>query len=89
MSVRLPRYLHLPVQLLWFDMEDLAVLGVCYLMWLLFSSWLVAPLIVVGPWLFMRIKARRPRGFLRHQLYQYGFARLAGYPPPLTGRFEE
>jgi len=84
-----PRYLHLPVQVLWFDMEDIAILLVSYSLWMLFSSWYVVPVVIGFPYLFMKIKSSKPRGFLRHTLYQYGFASLKGYPPAMTERYEE
>lgn len=84
-----PRYLHLPVQILWFDMEDISVVLVSYTLWMLLNSWYVVPVCIAVPVLFMRIKASRPRGFLRHLLYRYGFSSLKGYPPALVDRFEE
>ena len=84
-----PRYLHLPVQILWFDMEDIAILLASYSIWMVFSSWYVIPIVIGVPLMFMRIKSSKPRGFLQHALYQYGFASVKGYPPPMTDRFEE
>ena len=89
MSVPVPRYLHLPVQILWFDKEDVAVIMVSYVFWMILSSWYVLPIVVLLPWYFKHLKATKPRGFLRHVLYQYGFASLKGYPSPMTERFEE
>lgn len=89
MAVRVPRYLHLPVQILWFDMEDIAILMCCYVLWMVLSSWYVLPLVIIGPYSFMKLKATKPRGFMRHILYQYGFAKLKGYPPAMAERFEE
>jgi len=86
---RVPRYLHLPLQVLWFDTEDIAVILVCYVMWMVVSSWLIVPFVVLAPFLFMKIKATRPRGFLRHKLYRAGFSQLRGYPPPHARRFRE
>ncbi len=88
-SVPVPRYLHLPIQILWFDMEDIAVFIVSYVLAMAMSSIYVLPFCIALPVLFMRVKSRRPRGFLRHLLYQYGFQKLEGYPPAMTSRFEE
>jgi hypothetical protein len=86
---RVPRYLHLPPQILWFDTEDLAAIAGCYLAWLMFSSWVILPFAVLVPFFFIRTKQRRPRGFLRHKLYSLGFASLKGYPPAHVRSFRE
>ena len=39
-------------------------------------------MLLVVLYAFNAIKAEQPRGFLRHALYRYGFARLRGYPSP-------
>ena len=82
MRARIPRYLHLPIQLLWFDIEDIGLLFCLYALYLIVDSpWMLLLLLVV-PYAFKVIKAEQPRGFLRHALYRYGFARLRGYPSP-------
>lgn len=37
-TARVPRYLHLPMQILWFDLEDIAVILACYAGWLVVDS---------------------------------------------------
>lgn len=86
---RVPRYLHLPMQVLWFDMEDIAVIIVSYVVWLLLDSFMLFPMVVLVPWLFKSAKADKPRGYLRHLLYAYGFQKLEGYPSPHTREFDE
>ena len=86
---RVPRYLHLPVQILWFDPEDIAIGFVMYVFALTIDRWFMWPLVVLVPYAFMRLKAGKPRGFLRHLLYVYGFQKLDGYPLPTVTKFEE
>lgn len=86
---RVPRYLHLPIQILWFDMEDIGVILASYAVWLVLDSWLALPLVVLVPWLFMSLKADKPRGFLGHALYGLGIHRLTLYPPPDIEEFHE
>jgi hypothetical protein len=45
------------------------------------------PSVVLVPWWFRDFRLRKPRGYLRHVLYQLGFERLRGYPPPSIRRF--
>jgi hypothetical protein len=87
--VRVPRYLHLPTQILWFDLEDLGVVCAAYCIWLVADSWYVAPIVVVAPWLFMTVKSDKPRGFLGHSLYGIGLQSMHLYPGPHLEVFHE
>ena len=89
MSVQVPRYLHEPIRILWFDLEDLGVILLGYFFWLMLESWLVIPIAVLVPAWFIRLKRSKPRGYLGHLLYYYGFSNLKGYPPPTTREFHE
>jgi hypothetical protein len=87
-KVRVPQYLHLPLQILWFDTEEVSVIIVSYLIGLLFGglSWL---LLVLLPCLYIWIKRQQPRGYLVHTLHRLGFAKLTGYPGPQAREFYE
>lgn len=87
--VRVPRYLHKPIQILWFDVEDIALIVVMYVLWLVIDRWWILPAVVLVPYWFRELKLRKPRGYLRHLLYQFGFERLRGYPPPASREFRE
>jgi len=89
MRARVPRYLHLPIQILWFDMEDIAIVLLCYVLWMVMDKFWLLPMVVLVPYLFHHLKARKPRGFVRHVLYEFGFQKLDGYPPPQVIDFEE
>jgi type IV conjugative transfer system protein TraL len=88
-GARVPRYLHLPVQILWFDMEDIGVILASYAIWMVMDSWWLLPIVVLVPWMFKTMKADKPRGFLRHLLYAYGLQKLERYPGPQTMHFDE
>lgn len=88
-QVRVPQYLHMPGQLLWFDTEELMVLVVAYTMANTLGSkwaWLVG-FALAG--LFIWVKRRKPRGFIRHALYQAAIYKLEHYPPAPVRRFYE
>jgi len=89
MRVKVPRYLHLPVQILWFDLEDIAVLIVMYVIWMLMDKFALLPIFIVAFYLFHKLKVSKPRGFLRHILYEFGFMKLDGYPTLQVVRFDE
>jgi len=86
--VRVPQYMHLPLQFLWFDTEELSVIVCCYIFGVVFGGYAWG-FVVLGPFAYIQVKRRKPRGFLMHQLYRSGFATLKGYPGPQAFRFHE
>lgn len=87
--VRVPRYLHEPVKIIFFDQEDIMLLGMGYVLWLLAGTIYVIPISVLVPYLLIRYKKSKPRGYLRHLLYAFGFSKMKGYPLPTTTDFHE
>lgn len=87
-KIRVPQYLHLPLQILWFDSEEVAIIIICYLFGLIFGgyAWLTP---VLGPCLYIYVKRRNPRGYLIHTCYRLGFADLKGYPGYQAREFYE
>lgn len=81
MHVRIPRYLHLPVQILIFDLEDIGLIFVLYFVYLMVDHWVCLVLLLIGPYVFRSVKARMPRGYLKHLAYRLGFWNSKSYPP--------
>jgi type IV conjugative transfer system protein TraL len=79
MGKRFPQYLSSPMQVLWFESDEIGVICVFGTIALIFGgfTWL---LIIAAPWYYSHIKKRYPRGFLRHVLYFVGIVRLDRYP---------
>jgi type IV conjugative transfer system protein TraL len=78
-NAKFPRYLSSPLQVLWFESDEIALIAICYTLGLLFGliGWIM---MVVVPYLYSRIKKNYPRGFLKHCLYFIGLLHLKGYP---------
>lgn len=87
-SKRVPQYLHRPVQLLWFEGDEILAIGMGYFAGVLFEGYAWSAIVVL-PWVYIRAKRRYPRGFLRHALYAMGFLRMDGVPSPYAHRFYE
>ena len=87
-KVRLPQYLHLPIQFLWFDSEELMIIVVMYIFATVFGgySWF---LMIIVPYLYMQYKRNKPRGYLRHLIFLGGIYTLKNYPGPHGKRFSE
>lgn len=88
-GARVPRYLHLPVQIMWFDIEDIVLMILCYTVWLVIGNGWTLPLVVLVPYWFISLKADMPRGYLQHLLYSYGFISMDVYPSPQAVEFVE
>ncbi len=78
-SRRFPRYLSSPIQVLWFESDEIAIIAICYTLGLLFGlvGW---ALLIIVPYLYGKLKKNYPRGFLKHSLYFIGLLDLKGYP---------
>lgn len=86
---RVPKYLHLPTQILWFDPEEIGLILGLYAIWLVVDSWIVGAAGLVGIVVFKSVKAERPRGFVQHELLYLGVHKLEGYPPIQIEEFWE
>jgi len=88
MDEQLPCYLHLPLQVLWFDSSEITMIAMFYIAGVLFGgiAWL---LLVVGPILIIPYKRQQPRGFLAHFFYMIGWSRFCGYPTHTLSNFTE
>jgi len=85
---RFPQYLSSPIQVLWWEADDLGIIFICFTLALVFGGplWL---LLVFGPMLYSRAKKKHSRGFLKHMLYFIGLKDLSPYPGPFERSFRE
>lgn len=88
MQERMPQYLHLPIQILWFDTNEIFIILIGYLTGLVFGGWAWLALVIL-PSIYIPYKRKQDRGFLPHQFYKSGFIELKGYPPPTAEKFHE
>ncbi len=88
MKKRFPQYLSSPLQVLWFESDEIGIIITFGVIALIFGSftWL---LIVAAPWYYGHVKKKYPRGFLRHTLYFAGLIRLNLYPDYFEEEFYE
>ncbi|MDA8165441.1 MAG: conjugal transfer protein TraL [Desulfobacteraceae bacterium] len=83
-----PRYLSAPIQVLWFEGDELAILMVSCGIILIFDGALTW-LSLLLPVLYSRIKKRKPRGYFNHLLYIAGLVGFRGYPSYFEKEFSE
>ena len=84
----MPEYLHLPLQVLWFDAPEITMIAMFYITAAIFGgiAWLF---LFVGPFLIIPYKRSKPRGFFSHVLYALGFSKFYGYPIFMVSEFRE
>jgi len=88
MEVRFPKYLSAPVQVLWFEPDDLGILLFSFTLALIFGGlcWL---LLFLLPYLYSRFKRKYPKSFFKHLLYFSGVKTPEKYPTAFEKRFLE
>ncbi len=85
---RFPQYLSRPIQILWFETDELVLCLFTLTLALLYGNimWLV---FLVSQYLYTRTKRTNSRGFLKHLLYMLGFIRMKNYPEYFQREFHE
>ncbi|MFO1259326.1 MAG: hypothetical protein U1E78_13085 [Gammaproteobacteria bacterium] len=85
---RMAKYLHLPLQILWFDSNEVALIFILYIMALCFGGLMWVALVVL-PFPLIRQKRQMSRGYFQHTIYQLGWMDLKGYPVSSARTFYE
>lgn len=85
---RVPQTLHEPVQILWFYQDEVMVITMCYLAGMVIGgfAWLS---LIIGPYVYVHVKRKNPRGFLSHFLIDIGVLKLDLYPNNFIREFNE
>ncbi len=86
---KVPQYLNDPLQILWFESDDLVIFLILYFCTNHLSGW--SGLLCLGfcAYGYMRLKKRGGRGFLRHILYIFGLLELKNMPHSFVTQFSE
>jgi len=85
---RFPQYLSSPIQVLWFETDELGIIMLCFLLAEILNGWFWL-LLIIGPFIYSRSKLKYPRGFLKHMLYLSGIKGLHNYPSTFEKTFVE
>lgn len=85
---RFPQYLSKPIQVLWFEMDELIIFIFTLTFTLIYGGimWVVFVVIQVS---YTRSKRKNARGFLKHILYALGLLELKHYPEYFEKEFHE
>ena len=85
---RLPQYLHRPLQILFFELDDVVAAMIGYLMGFMLGGWFWFAVLVL-PTVYRFAKKGHPRGFLKHMVWAIGWAPMPGYPAFFDHEFHE
>ncbi len=87
-SYKFPQYLSKPLQVLWFETDELIIFVFSLTLALIFGNlmWIV---FFVIEYLYSKTKRTKARGFLRHSLYLLGFLKMNNYPDYFEKEFRE
>jgi hypothetical protein len=85
---RMSQYLHQPLQILWFDTSEVAMLVLLYIFALVVGGLAWIGLLII-PFFLIPYKRTLQRGFFQHVLYAYGWRDIKGYPAPTAYQFFE
>jgi type IV conjugative transfer system protein TraL len=74
-----PQYLSAPLQVLFWDSDELCIIVTFFTIAMIFGSvmWIF---LILGPWAYSHMKKKYPRGFLQHILYFVGIVKINNYP---------
>lgn len=87
-SRKFPQYLSRHFQVLWFEVDELAIFLFTLTVALVYGglTWIAFIAIQYG---YTRVKRQKPRGFLKHVLYVCGFLQMKNYPSYFHQEFHE
>lgn len=87
-ETRFPQYLSSPIQVLWFESDELGVILFAVTIASICKGWSWL-LVIAIPFLYSHYKFKYPRGFFKHMLYISGLKELHGYPTIFHKEFLE
>jgi type IV conjugative transfer system protein TraL len=85
---RMPQYLSNPIQMLWWEKDEVLLILSLFSGALLFGGFMWLALFVI-PFSYSRFKKNYPKGFLQHLLYFIGIMKFDGYPTAFEKHFIE
>lgn len=78
--MKIPQYLHKPLQVLWWETDEFMIVGLGFGLWLMFGGYYFIIIGLTVPYIYSKFKKKHSRGFLKHLMYFSGFKGMKGYP---------
>lgn len=89
MVKKFPEYLHRPLQVLWWESDELGLMMLALVIGMVFEHiifWIVP---FLGVFQYGKIKKKYPRGFIKHLMYFIGLVKFKHYPDYWEEVFQE
>lgn len=88
---KVPKDINNPPTVLWFEIDEILIMLVSYVGMLFIGGkvWMWLGIGLVLTVLYMRLKRKKSKGFLKHLLYYALGLNLKLYPPGLIRKFRE
>ncbi len=84
-----PQYISSPTQVLWWELDQLAIAALSFTIALLQGGLLMWVAFFLVQFLYARTKQNKPRGFLQHVIYMFGLSKINNYPEYFEQEFNE
>lgn len=89
-SSKFPQYMSLPIEVLWWEMDQVIIAALTLGGALLSrGGWIIWTIALLLNYFYSKMKANRPRGFIKHVLYVLGFVKMQCYPEYFEQKFIE
>jgi len=89
MRAKFPETLDRPIQIIWWEVDELVPLISGLILYLITDDWLFLIAGYFGTRFYSKYKSKLPDGFLIHLGYFLGLVDITGYPSYLIGEFWE
>jgi type IV conjugative transfer system protein TraL len=89
-SSKFPQYMSSPIEVLWWEVDQVAIAVVSFTGTLLMKGGIVMWVgVLLINYFYNAAKRGKPRGFIKHIIYMFGFAKLENYPDYFEQKFHE
>jgi type IV conjugative transfer system protein TraL len=84
-----PQYMSSPTQVLWWELDQVAIAALSFTAAILEGGIVMWIGFFLVNYFYGRTKKNKPRGFMKHAVYMFGFSRVENYPEYFQQEFYE
>ena len=84
-----PQYMSLPVEVLWWEMDQVAIAALSFTAAILQGGLVMWIGFFAVNYFYGRTKRNKPRGFMKHVIYMFGMSNLENYPEYFQQEYSE
>lgn len=84
-----PQYMSSPTQVLWWELDQVAIAALSFTAAILQGGIVMWIGFFLVNYFYGRTKKNKPRGFMKHTVYMFGFSKVENYPEYFQQEFNE